>query len=83
MRSVGISELKQNASRLVRTVQRTGEEVSVTVRGEVVALIIPAKKPRRRKQSAVWTDLDQLAREIGRHWKKGPGAVAAVREGRR
>jgi prevent-host-death family protein len=82
MRSVGIRELKQNASKVVRTVQRTGEEVSVTVRGEVVALIVPAKQPRRRKSNSVWADFDELAREIGKHWK-GPGAVATVREGRR
>lgn len=82
MRSVGIRELKQNASRVVRTVQKTGEEVSVTVRGEVVALIVPARPARRRKANSVWADFDQLAREIGKRWK-GPGAVATVREGRR
>jgi prevent-host-death family protein len=82
MRSVGIRELKQNASRVVRNVQKTGEEVSVTVRGEVVARIVPVKPPRRRKSDSVWTDFDQLAREIGKRWK-GPGAAATVREGRR
>lgn len=86
MRSVGISELKQNVSRLVRTVQRTGEEVSVTVRGEIVAVLGPAGRPRSRGKRAKATtvaDLRRLARKIGKHWPKGVSAVDAVRDARR
>lgn len=85
MRSVGISELKQNVSRLVRTVQRTGEEVSVTVRGEVVAVLGPAGPHSRGKRAKATTvaDLRRLARKIGKHWPKGVSAVDAVRDARR
>ena len=62
MRSVGISELKQNVSRLVRTVQRTGEEVSVTVRGEIVAVLGPAGRPRSRGKRAKATTVADLRR---------------------
>lgn len=86
MRSVGISELKQNASRLVRTVQRTGEQVSVTLRGEVVAVLGPAgaARPRRKHgKTTTLADLRRLARKIGKHWPKGVSAVDAVRDARR
>jgi prevent-host-death family protein len=81
-RSVGIRELEQDASRLIRRLQETGEELAVTVRGETVAVLVPVRQQRRRAKS-VWTDLDRLARDIGRRWSKGRGAAAVVREGRR
>jgi prevent-host-death family protein len=83
MKSVGIRELKQDASRIVRHVADAGEEISVTVRGQVVAVLVPAKPARRRKRLSVWTDIDRLARDIGRRWPKGRSAAAAVREGPR
>lgn len=42
MKSVGIRELKQNASAVIRDVAR-GEEVTVTDRGRPVARIVPIK----------------------------------------
>lgn len=83
-RSVGIRELKQNASRIVRRVRETGEEMAVTVRGEVVAVLSPVAAPVRRSRArSPFTDLDRLAREIGRAWPKGVSASEAVREQRR
>jgi prevent-host-death family protein len=81
-RSVGIRELKQDASRLIRRVQETGEELEVTVRGETVTVLVPVRQQRKRAKS-VWTDLDRLARDIGRRWPKGHSAASVVREGRR
>jgi prevent-host-death family protein len=81
-RSVGIRELKQDASRLIRSLQETGQELAVTVRGETVAVLVPVRQPPKRAKS-VWTDLDRLARDIGRRWPKGRGATSVVREGRR
>jgi prevent-host-death family protein len=40
MITVGIRELKQQASELVRMVRETGKEVQVTYHGQVVALLI-------------------------------------------
>ncbi len=82
-RSVGIRELKQDASRLIRRVQETGEELAVTVRGETVAVLVPVRPVQRKRAKSAWTDLDRLARDIGRHWQKGRSATSAVREGRR
>ncbi len=44
MSRVGIRELKQNASAVIRRV-KAGESVEVTERGEPVALIVPTPKP--------------------------------------
>jgi prevent-host-death family protein len=82
-RSVGIRELKQDASRLIRRLQETGEELAVTVRGETVAVLVPVRPVPRKRARSVWTDLDRLARDIGRRWPKGRSAASVVRLGRR
>ena len=85
MISVGVTELKQNISQVLRRVRDKRERVQVTYRGELVALLVPV--PSRKladsaPDAAVWTDLEQLAIEIGANWPKGVSAVEAVREGR-
>lgn len=82
MVTVGIRELKQQASELVRLVRETGSEVQVTYHGEVVALLIPVKPAVEDIQNA-WSKLDYLAAEIKVRWPQGVSAVDAVSEGRR
>ena len=81
MVTVGIRELKQQASELVRMVRETGTEVQVTYHGEVVALLIPVK-PVKTSEKA-WAKLDHLAAEIGARWPKGVSARDAISEARR
>ena len=83
MVTVGIRELKQQASELVRMVRETGKEVQVTYHGEVVALLIPVKPKRKKDESKAWAKLDNLAAEIGARWPKGVSAADAVSEARR
>jgi prevent-host-death family protein len=78
---VGIRELKRRASELVRMVHETGKEVQVTYRGQVVALLVPAKRARKDDKNAL-TKLDQLATEIGARWPEDVSAAEAVSEGR-
>lgn len=47
-RTVGVRELKANASALLREVEATGEKIVVTVRGRPVARIEPMVDGRRR-----------------------------------
>ena len=82
MVTVGVRELKQQASELVRMVRETGTEVQVTYRGQVVALLIPVK-PTRKGDEDAWTKLDHLAAEIGARWPEGVSATDAVSEARR
>ena len=84
MITVGVRELKQQASELVRLVRETGSQVQVTYRGKVVALLIPVERSREPEQEAqAWMELDRLAAEIGARWPAGISAEQAVSEGRR
>lgn len=83
MVTVGIRELKQQASELVRMVRETGKEVQVTYHGEVVALLIPVKRIQNKDEAKAWAKLDNLAAEIGARWPKGVSAADAVSEARR
>jgi prevent-host-death family protein len=85
MSAIGIRDLKANTSQILRRVREKGETIDVTYHGEVVARLIPVKRPEpsAEKLEAIWSDWDQLAEEIGRHWTGEPSAVEAVSEGRR
>ncbi len=84
MRAVGIRELKQRTSQVLRELQDSGEEIEVTHHGRVVARLVPVRRtPPRPRAAAAWSTLDRVAREIGARWPKGRSATAAVREGRR
>ena len=86
MRSIGVRELRQNTSRVLRQVREKGEQIEVTYRGRAVARLIPISRPaphHRRDTVGIWSDLDKLAAEIGARWRGTGGAREAVREGRR
>lgn len=52
MGSVGLRELRQDASELVRRVE-AGEEIEITVSGRLAARLVPAKP----KQWLKWEDI--------------------------
>jgi prevent-host-death family protein len=83
MITVGIRELKQQASELVRMVRETGKEVQITYHGQVVALLIPVKRNQKKDEAAAWAKLDNLAAQIGARWPKGVSATDAITEARR
>lgn len=84
-RSVGVRELRQHATEIVRQVRMRGVSIQITYRGKVIAKLVPVREaaPAPEETSAVWTDLDKLAAEIGARWPAEVSAVDAVREGRR
>ena len=77
-KSIGVGEFRAKASRILRRVHETLESVDVTYRGEVIARIVPVVQPQDPAQvgGAVWTDLNRLAGEIGRHSKPQDGKAA-------
>jgi len=84
MVTVGVRELKQKASQLIRILRETGEEVRVTHHGKVVAYLIPARNPERKEDDVrSWANLDTLAVEIGAHWPEGLSATQAISGDRR
>ncbi len=82
MITVGIRELKQQASELIRLVREDGREIQITYHGKVVALLIPVERATQ-EDSPSWAALDHLAAEIGARWPSGISAAEAVRENRR
>jgi prevent-host-death family protein len=91
---VGIRELKNSASRIIRAVREEKIEYVVTHRGEAVAVILPVDDAARTKLEArmlaearenadYWSRLDALAREIDAAWTSDKGAAELVEEQRR
>jgi len=83
MITVGVRELKQRTSELIRLVREQGKEVRITYRGEVVALLIPVAQTTSQDEVEAWADLDHLAAEIGALWPSDVSAAEAVAEIRR
>ncbi len=86
MEVIGIRELKNNATQILRRVREEGAEYQVAYHGKVIARLVPvaAAHPAENEElEAIWTDLDELAIEISARWPEGVSAVEAVREARR
>jgi prevent-host-death family protein len=85
MPTIGVRELKEHASQVLRRVRERGEEIDVTRHGRVIARLVPVSPERRRprRSAAAWSTLDRVAREISARWPSGHSAAQAVREGRR
>ncbi|MCB8985809.1 MAG: type II toxin-antitoxin system prevent-host-death family antitoxin [Ardenticatenaceae bacterium] len=85
MVTVGVRQLKQETSKILRRVREEGEIVEITYHGEVIARLVPVAppEPTEEKIAAVWANLDQLTAEISAKWPEGVSAVDAIREVRR
>ena len=85
MTEVGIRELKQRTSDILRRVRLDKETILITYRGRVVARLTPVDSARSKVAEAqpVWAEIDDLAAEISTHWRPGLGAAEAVKEQRR
>ncbi|MBI5713644.1 MAG: hypothetical protein HZC38_09515 [Chloroflexi bacterium] len=77
--------MSNGASKILRRVREKGETVDITYHGEIIARIVPAKPPTMdaKVMGAIWADMDHVAEEIGRRWKKGMSAAEVVSAGRR
>lgn len=81
--TVGIRELKQQTSDLVRQVRESGATIQITYHGKVVALLVPVEPAVNAAEEAqAWAALDELAAQIGRAWPDGLSASQAVAEDR-
>ena len=85
MDAIGIRELKQRTSEVLRRVRERGETVEISYRGEIVARIVPTTRhvASSAKARKVWHDIDRVAEEIAKRWPRGVSAVRALRETRR
>ena len=85
MGSVGVRELKEQTSRILRRVREGLETIDVTYRGKVVARLVPVDPIGTDTSNFAhfWANMDRLAVEIGARWPEGLSAAEAVSEQRR
>ena len=85
MEVIGIRELKDHATQIMRKVREEGAEYQVTYHGKVIARIGPVTPGELEpiNQADIWAEWDALTEEIGKQWPEGVSAVDAVRDVRR
>ena len=85
MDSVGVRELKEHTSAILRRVRDRKESIDITHRGKVVARLVPAVGDELNDQrlAELFAELDELSARISASWPEGVSAVDAVREQRR
>ena len=86
--TVGVRELKNQTSRVIRAVCEEMVEYVVTLRGEPVAVLRPltaadAQRLRQAEIDEVMADMRALAQKVGAAWKSDKGGVDLVAEQRR
>ena len=69
-------------SELIRLVRQECQQIQVTYRGEVVALLVPVERSEGAAADDTWASLDVLAAEIGARWPGDVSSLEAVAEGR-
>ncbi len=85
---IGVRELKNQASRVLRTVREEMAEYVVTLRGEPVAVLRPLTQEdeQRMRQAEIHEALSQLkalAQQAGSAWISDESGVELVAEQRR
>lgn len=89
MRKVGVRELKEHTSQILRELREHGEMVDITHRGEVIARLMPVGQSAQEmpiepeKLRAFWERWDKLASELSADWPEGVSAEDAVNDVRR
>ncbi|MGQ9490678.1 MAG: type II toxin-antitoxin system Phd/YefM family antitoxin [Anaerolineae bacterium] len=94
MPQVGIRELKNDTSEIIRAVREERAEYVVTLRGRPVALIVPVDEgwaeaeagraaARVRDNAAFWGRMEALGAEIAARWQSNKTGVELVEEQRR
>ena len=85
---IGVRELKNRASEIVREVREAQTSYVVTLRGEPVAELRPLgvrtiQERRQEEVDEVLREVEDLSRRIARAWKSPKTAVELVEEQRR
>jgi prevent-host-death family protein len=78
--TVGVRELKNSTSRIVREVREEQAEYIVTYRGEPVAVLRPiseddARRIRAAQRAEALEELDALAEEVSAAWQADASAL--------
>jgi prevent-host-death family protein len=88
VRSVGVRDLRNRASRIVRAVREEMTEYVITVRGEPVAVLRPftdedAHRLHQAEIDQALAEMKVLARQVAAAWTSPKSGVELVDEQRR
>jgi len=86
--TIGVRELKNQASRVIRTVREEMAEYVITVRDKPVAVLRPLTDEERYKLHQVEVDnalaeMKALAQQVAAAWKSPKSGVELIQEQRR
>jgi prevent-host-death family protein len=86
--TIGVRELKNQASRIVRAVREEMAEYVITVQGEPVAVLRPftnedAHKLHEAEVEEALAEMKALARQVAQAWTSPKSGVELVEEQRR
>jgi prevent-host-death family protein len=86
--TIGVRELKNHTSRVIRAVREEMSEYVVTLRGEPVAVLRPlteeeAQRLRQADADAALAEMKALAQEIASAWTSDQSGVELIEEQRR
>jgi prevent-host-death family protein len=81
MPEVGVRELKNRTSEIVRAVREGRAEYVITYRGRPVARLVPIAEEEEGEQA--WQELERLSQEISARWQSDKSAVELLDEVRR
>ncbi len=81
MPEVGVRELKNRTSEIVRAVREARVEYIITYRGRPAARIVPIADEDDGERA--WQELDRLSREVSARWQSDKSAVEILAEMRR
>jgi prevent-host-death family protein len=87
-KTIGVRELKNKASRVIRTVREDMVEYIVTLRGEPVAVLRPltvseAERLRGLQREEALAEMRSLASEVGKSWSSDKSGVELISDQRR
>ncbi|MGI8588027.1 MAG: type II toxin-antitoxin system prevent-host-death family antitoxin [Chloroflexia bacterium] len=82
MRTLGVRELRDNISEVLREVEEQNEVVEVTNHGRVVARLVPVYRPTLSQDdlAEIITDMDRVAAELGAQWPESITAMQAIED---
>ena len=94
MARVGVRELKNQTTEIIRDVRENQAEYVVTYHGRPIAVLLPVdeawlEEEARRAAEAVtpgddvWAELEAIRQEIGQNWQSEKTGVELVSEQRR
>jgi prevent-host-death family protein len=86
--TIGVRELKNHASRVLRAVREEMSEYVVTLRGEPVAVLRPlteeeVQRLRQAETDEALADMKALAQEVAAAWTSDQSGVELIAEQRR